>query len=97
MCGAARPYPYGVSQKTLCPVCSSYTSAITAAVQDNHPCPYCGTSADVIWEVNLLRGQRADEQLKARVEELLVELGKVAADRDRLAGIVEGVRSALDG
>jgi hypothetical protein len=85
-----------MSSKMTCPVCDSRTSAVFGAVMDDQPCPHCGAPASVIVEVNALREQQADQGLKARVEELLIELGKVTTERDRLARIVEGVRYALD-
>lgn len=79
-----------------CPVCRSYSSSVLAAVVQGDPCPSCGTPANVILDVERLRTERGDAELKAKVEELMIELGKVTADRDRLARIVEGVRCALD-
>lgn len=79
-----------------CPVCGSYGSDIYRSVMvDNGNCPHCGAPGDVIDRVDQLRQQRADEQLKAELEQALTDLGKVTAERDRLARIVEGVRLAM--
>ena len=85
-----------MSEKMTCPVCNSHSSSVLRAVVEGDPCPNCGTPADVILEVEQLREQRADAALKARVEALTIELGKVTVERDRLARIVENVRFALD-
>lgn len=85
-----------MSDKTTCPGCNSRTSAIRQAVQDGEPCPYCGLPADVIWQVEGVRARQADETLKAEVERLLIENGKLTAERDRLARQVEQIRWALD-
>jgi hypothetical protein len=79
-----------------CPVCNSHSSSVLSAVNDDRPCPSCGTPASVILEVDALRSKRGDEQLKRRVEELMIELGKVTAERDQLRRVVDGVRLAID-
>lgn len=85
-----------MSEKMTCPVCNSRTSSVLNAVSHGDPCPVCGTPADTVLQVEQLRELRADGALKARVEELLIELGKVTAERDRLAQMVEAVRYAME-
>jgi hypothetical protein len=84
-----------VSEKMNCPVCGSYSSSVLRAVEDGEPCPNCGAPAATILEVNHLRERRSDEQLKARVEALLIENGKLKQERDRLLLILDRVQLAL--
>ena len=85
-----------MSNKLECPVCGSYSSTIYhAVILEGGNCPVCNTPGDVIDRIDRLRAKRGDEELKAELEQALVQLGKVTAERDRLARIVASVQCAL--
>lgn len=84
-----------MGNRMTCPVCGSHTSSVLYAVRDGEPCPHCGAPADVIERVNALQETRADSTLKAELERTIIELGKVTAERDRLALIVAAVQQAV--
>jgi hypothetical protein len=84
-----------MSDKMTCPVCGSHTSGVFSAAQNGDPCPRCGAPADVILRVDALRETRADEALKAELERTVIELGRVTAERDQLAVMVEAIRMVL--
>lgn len=89
-----------MSRKMTCPACNAYTSSVLAAFEEGQPCPYCGLSADAALEIDGVRQQRADENLKARLEKAIKE--RDAAHRElrlvksRLERITELVGCPLE-
>ena len=89
-----------MSRKMTCPACNSHTSSALAAFEEGRPCPYCGLSAEAALEIDGVRQQRADEDLKSRLETAIKE--RDAAQRElrlvkaRLERITELVGRPLE-
>jgi hypothetical protein len=84
-----------VSDKMTCPICDSYTSSVHWAVSQGEPCPYCGTSAALIEQINELRDRRGDEQLKTELQEALVRLATMTRTCQELRITLDRVREAV--
>ena len=84
-----------MSQKMKCPVCNSYTSSVLSRVMDGDPCPYCGTSAEIVLRVEGLRESHKESGLRDEVERLTVALGKAEARAVEAEAMLVGVRDIL--
>ena len=102
--GGGRPHDHGyeydwssspMSSKMTCPGCGAHTSAVLMAVRNEEPCPSCGLSAEAIIEVTEVRQRAADEDLKARLEQALIERGRLETEVNRLREMVSDVRQAI--
>lgn len=78
-----------------CPVCDAHTSNVAWAASQGEPCPYCGATPGLIWQIAELRERRGDEQLKAELEQALIKLDQVTRERNKLARIVQNIRTAV--
>lgn len=85
-----------MSEKLECPGCGSYSSSVLFAAAAGSPCPYCGLSAAAVTEVTDLRAARADEGLKQRLAQAVVELDRVRSERDVLRGVLDTIRSTVE-
>lgn len=72
-----------MSNKMTCLGCNSHTSDALRAFENGEPCPYCGLSAEATLEIQSVRKSRADEQVKAKCEQALKDLGQARADLAR--------------
>lgn len=79
----------------ICPGCDGYTSSILMAVRDGQPCPYCGLSASAITEIDALQQNRADEELKARLEAAIKDRDAAQAKAARLERQLARITSAV--
>jgi len=84
-----------VSDKAECPGCGACTSGVLADDQNGEPCRYCGLSAQARAEVRAVRRTQADEQLRRRVEELVVERDRLADQVATLTRFKERVVGAI--
>jgi hypothetical protein len=85
-----------MGERLECPGCHSETSGVLMAVVDGEPCPHCGLSADAISEVNEVRRAKADDALRARVAELLVERDRLETTVRQQARALLEIRVALE-
>lgn len=69
-----------MSRKMTCPACTSHSSSVLAAFEEDRPCPECGLSAESALEILSVRERRADEELKAKLEAAIKE--RDAAQRE---------------
>lgn len=84
-----------MTDKLECPVCQSYTSSIAQAVAYGEDCPICGASAPTILEVIFIRKSQADELLKNRAAELVVENARLTRENQKLDRMVNDARDIL--
>lgn len=85
-----------MSYKIECPACHAYTSGVGNAERGElSECPHCGLSSDVIREVIATRRRVADDELKAKVEDLLIRLDRAETARGTVVKILNQVRQAL--
>jgi uncharacterized Zn finger protein (UPF0148 family) len=84
-----------VSDKMTCPGCGAHSSSVLIKVNDGEPCPFCGLSADAITEITDVRRRKADEDLKARLEKMLVERDRAVAEAAKLNRVLYAVRRAI--
>lgn len=80
-----------------CPGCGGYSSSVLGRVRDGEPCPFCGLSAQAILEINEVRAKKADEGLKARLEEALKRVDKAETEAAKIRGFFVRMRDLLDG
>lgn len=74
-----------MSEKYECPACKSHTSGIYDAFEgEREACPVCGLPGETMREIARVRESHASEELKGRVEALMVRAGKAEAERDAL-------------
>lgn len=89
-----------MSEKMTCPGCGSHSSTILTAFTDGRSCPQCGLSASAALEIQDIRQERADRQLRERCETLTKELDEAKRElgwaRSRLEGMAGALRELLD-
>jgi hypothetical protein len=89
-----------------CLGCQSHTSAVLTAYEDGEPCPYCKLSAAATLEIQTIRRARADDELKAKLEQAIKERDEAQRERDwakqrlahvesELTDLVERIRRPL--
>jgi hypothetical protein len=69
-----------MGRKMTCPACDARTSSVLAAFEEGRPCPNCGLSAEAALEIDDVQQRRADEELKARLEQAIKD--RDAAQRE---------------
>jgi hypothetical protein len=85
-----------VSNKTTCPGCDAHTSGVTAALEEDRPCPHCGLSSAAIVELMAVRETVASEKLKGQVAGLVIRADKAESERDRLRDAMSEIRTILE-
>ena len=73
-----------MSEKLTCPGCDAHTSSVLMAAANGEPCPYCGLSNAAMVEISMVRRSKADDKLKARVEELLKANSRLERENEDL-------------
>lgn len=89
-----------MGRKMTCPGCNSHTSSVLAAFEEGRPCPQCGLSAEAALEIETIRQRRADEDLKARLEQAIKERDEAQRElrwaKHRLDRLSEVLGDAVD-